>query len=206
MLERALAIRERVFGPAHPMVASTLNELGNVQMRQDRPAPGRPHFQRMLDIYHPGYGEKHFLIGTAQSNLAASHMARKDYPAAEALFRQAIAMFTGTQGAGHLNTGIARIKLGRSLLRQHRYEEAATETLAGYDIVSKQAAPGVAWLVSARKDLVEAFDSLRQPERAARFRAELADTGKQSAAPASGKNPAGAARPCPPASSSSPPP
>src|SRR5206468_5246069 len=37
MLERALAIRERVFGPAHPMVASTLNELGNVQMRQDRP-------------------------------------------------------------------------------------------------------------------------------------------------------------------------
>ena len=187
MLERALAIRERVFGPAHPMVASTLNELGNVQMRQDRPGEAEPYFQRMLDIYHAVYGENHFLIGIAESNLAASRMARKDYPAAEALFRQAIAMFTGTQGAGHLNTGIARIKLGRSLLRQHRYAEASTETLAGYDIVSRQAAPGVTWLVSARKDLVEAFDSLRQPEKAARFRAELADTAKRSAAPASGR-------------------
>ncbi len=112
-------------------------------------------------------------------------MAQKDYPRAEALFRQAIAMFSETQGAGHLNTGIARIKLGRSLLRQHRYAEATAESLAGYDIVRKQAAPGVTWLVSARKDLVEAYDSLRQPDRAARFRAELADSAK--AAPATVK-------------------
>jgi hypothetical protein len=39
--------------------------------------------------------------------------------------------------------------------------------------------------VSARKDLVEAYDSLRQPDKAARFRAELADSTK--AAPATVK-------------------
>jgi len=39
----------------------------------------------------------------------------------------------------------------------------------------------VSWLVDARKDLVEAYDSLKQPEKAARFRAELADTAGKAA-------------------------
>jgi len=34
----------------------------------------------------------------------------------------------------------------------------------------------VSFLKNARKDLVAAYDSLGQPERAARFRAELVDT------------------------------
>jgi serine/threonine-protein kinase len=185
MLRRALAIRERVFGPVHPMVASTLNELGNMAMRQDHPEEAAPYFRRMLDIYRAVYGEKHYLIGIAESNLAGSYMARKRYPEAEALFRQAIAMFTETQSAGHSNTGIARIKLGRALLRQQRYPEAVVETLAGYDILRRQMAPGVTWLVNARKDLVEAYDSLGRPDQAARLRAELADTVKK---PSTGRN------------------
>jgi len=75
-----------------------------------------------------------------------------------------------------LNTGIARIKLGRTLLRQHRYAEAVAETLPGYEILTKQTDPGVSWLVDARKDLVAAYDALKQPEKGAKFRAELADT------------------------------
>jgi serine/threonine-protein kinase len=185
MLRRALAIRERVFGPVHPMVASTLNELGNTAMRQDHPAEAEPHFRRMLDIYRAVYGEKHYLIGIAESNLAGSYLAQKQFPQAETLFRQAIAMFTETQSATHTNTGIARIKLGRVLLRQRRYADAAAEGQAGYDILSKQMAPGVTWLVNARKDLAEAYDSLRQPAKAAKFRAELADSVKK---PSTGRN------------------
>ena len=93
-----------------------------------------------------------------------------------ALFREAIGIFTETQGAEDLNTGIARIKLGRTLLRRHRYAEAVGETLAGYKILTRQTDPRVSWLVDARKDLVAAYDSLGQPEKAAKFRAELADT------------------------------
>lgn len=36
MLQRALTIRERVYGPVHPNVASTVNELGNLAIARDR--------------------------------------------------------------------------------------------------------------------------------------------------------------------------
>lgn len=78
--------------------------------------------------------------------------------------------------AGHTNTGIGRIKLGRALLRSGRYAEAAEESFAGYEIVSRQASPGVSFLKAARRDLIAAYDSLRTPEKGARFRAEIADS------------------------------
>ena len=42
--------------------------------------------------------------------------------------------------------------------------------------MSKQSDPAVSFLKNARKDLVAAYDSLGEPDKAARFRAELADT------------------------------
>jgi serine/threonine-protein kinase len=101
-------------------------------------------------------------------------MARNDFKTAEALYRSAIETFTKAQSPEHLNTGIARIKLGRSLLKQQRYTEAEREVLAGYGIVSKQAAPTVSWLKNAREDLIAIYDALHSPEKAERFRAEAA--------------------------------
>jgi eukaryotic-like serine/threonine-protein kinase len=73
-----------------------------------------------------------------------------------------------------VNTGIARIKLGRTLLRQNRYKEAEAETLAGYEILTKQTSPSISFLRAARKDLVAEYEGLQRPEPAAKFRAELA--------------------------------
>ncbi len=181
VLQRALAINQRVFGPLHPAVASTLNELGNAAFYRDDYDAAAANFGRMVEIYRKVYGEKHHLFGIAMSNLAGVYTARKQYPDAERMFRSVVAIFSAAQGPEHLNTGIARIKLGRSLLRQSRYAEAAAESLAGYEIVSKLSDPRVTYLVNARKDLVAAYDSLKQPEKAARFRAELADTLPQAA-------------------------
>jgi serine/threonine-protein kinase len=174
LLTEALAIRERVFGPVHPLVASTLNELGNIAIQRQRFDDAESAFRRMLGIYRTTYGDNHYLIALAQSNLASAFMGRKDHAGAEALYREAIRRYAATQGAEHLNTGIARIKLGRSLLRQSRFAEATTESFAGYEILIKQANPAIGFIQNARRDLVAAFDSLKQPDRAARFRTELA--------------------------------
>ena len=120
------------------------------------------------------YGDKHYLVGIASSNLAGVYMARRDFTTAETMYRAAVATFSATQSPTHLNTGIARIKLGRSLLRQGRTTEAEVESKAGYDIVAKQTAPTVSWLKSAREDLVAAYDILHRPEEAAKYRAEAA--------------------------------
>jgi serine/threonine-protein kinase len=174
LIAQSLAIRERVYGPKHPRVASTLNELGTIDLVQDRLVQAEGSFQRVVAIYRETYGTKHYLTGIGLSNLASTYMAEKRFVEAEKLFREAIAIYGNTLPANHTNTGIARIKLGRSLARQKRYGEAVAELVAGYDILTPQMDPGVSWLRSARTDLIEAYDALKQPDRAARFRAEQA--------------------------------
>ena len=97
-------------------------------------------------------------------------MGRGEWARAEKIFRRVIPLYIETQSAQHINTGIARIKLGTALLRQSRYAEAEAESRAGYDILIKQMDPQVRWLVTARKDLAEEYDALKQPEQAAKFR------------------------------------
>src|SRR6185436_11440986 len=131
--------------------------------------------------YHAIYGDHHYLIALATSNLASAFMGRKDYAGAERLYRDAIRRYATTQGPNHLNTGIARIKLGRSLLRQSRFAEASQESLAGYEILIKLTNPAIGFIQNARRDLVAAYDSLKQADRAERFRAELAAEAAKSA-------------------------
>ena len=135
----------------------------------------------MIDIYAKVYKEKHYLIGIAESNLASVLMARGDNKGAESYYRQAIAMYQATLPPDHTNIGIAKIKLGRSILRQKRFAEAERESREGYEILTPKLNPAVSWLVSARSDLATAYDSLHRPADAAKWRAEIASVEKHAA-------------------------
>jgi serine/threonine-protein kinase len=174
LLQQSLAIKERVYGKVHPTVASTLNELGSAALRQHKNDVAEQDFLRMVEIYRQVYGEHHYLFAIALSNLGSVYSGREEWPRAEKIYRQVIPIFTESQSATHINSGVARIKLGRTLLRQNRFAEAEAESRAGYEILVKQMDPKVSWLVNARKDLAEEYDALKQPEQAAKFRAETA--------------------------------
>jgi len=174
LLHRSLAIKEKVYGPVHPSVASSLNELGNTAVRESKFLDAEKYFARMVSIYHAIYGDHHYLVGIATSNLAGAYAGEQQWTQAETLFRQAVQIFTETQSSTHINTGIARVKLGHVLLHEKEYREAEVESHAGYDILIKQIAPGASWLINARKDLVEEYTALGQPQSSQPFRAELA--------------------------------
>jgi eukaryotic-like serine/threonine-protein kinase len=174
MLQQALRIQERVYGPNHPAVAEAVNELGNVASMRDNYDEAEKQFRRVVEIYRAVYGDHHYLVAIALSNLAYNYLNKKDYARTEELFRDVVRRFTETLSADNVNTGIAHIKLGRTLLREHRFADAQVESLAGYENLVKQANPGTSYLRAARKDLAAEYDSLQQPEKAARFRAELA--------------------------------
>jgi serine/threonine-protein kinase len=175
LLRRALAINERVYGPVHPSVASVLNELGLIAAAAGDQDQAETYFRRMLEIYRQVYGgKKHYLIAVASANLGSVYLTRGDLDCAEPLFRQALAIDTELLSPDHPNTAIARIKLGRTLLRRQRYVEAESQTRAGYEALKKQAKPTINWLKNAREDLIEEYQALRQPERAQSLRAELA--------------------------------
>ena len=110
------------------------------------------------------------VVSFEDANLASVLVAKGEYTRAEGLYREAIAVFERALSPEHLSTGIARIKLGRALLRQGRFAEAERETLAGHEVVRAQASPSVSWLRSARADLVAIYEALGEPERAAPYR------------------------------------
>jgi serine/threonine protein kinase/Flp pilus assembly protein TadD len=176
MLREALGIQERVYGQVHPRVASAVGELGKVAMQQGNLDEAEADFKRQADIYRSVYNGKHFYIGSALANLGGVYMERKQYARAEQSFREALQIYAGTLPPDHLNVAIARIKLGRALVPQHRYADAEVESLAGYGILIKQTTPPANWLQNARKDLVEEYSALNQPEKAAKFQAELSDS------------------------------
>ena len=174
-LEQALAIQQSVYGPVHPSVAETLNELGNVASMRDKLDEAEARFRRAVDIYRAVYGDHHYLVAIALSNLAGISMDKKNYSRAEQLFREVIRRYKEALPADNVNIGIAHIKLGRTLLRQNRHKDAEPETLAGYEILIKQSSPSTSFTRAARKDLAAEYEALNQPQKAARFRAELAE-------------------------------
>lgn len=138
----------------------------------------------MVDIEKSVYGDKHYLVATALSNLGSVYMERKEYPRAEDIFRDVVRRYTEELSPNHPNTGIARIKLGRSLLRQQRYSDAEVESRAGYEILIKQTSPSINWLQNARQDLAEEYTALNRPADTAKFKAEFALGGVPTAAAA----------------------
>ncbi len=175
LLNQALAIEEHIYGAAHPALAETLNELGNVASMQDQFDDAREKFQRAADIYRSVYGDHHYLVAIALSNVADTYLHKKDYPRAEELFRDVVRRFQETLPADNVNLGIAHLKLGRTLLRQNRYQDAEAETSAGYEILKKQSSPATSFMHAAQRDLTAEYEGLNQPEKAAQFRAELAE-------------------------------
>jgi tetratricopeptide (TPR) repeat protein len=143
--------------------------LGNIASASGQYAEAEKQFQRMVEIYRAVYHDHHYLIGTAQSNLASVYVGQKDYSRAEALYREAIRRFGETLPSTHTSIAIARIKLGRALLLQKRYHEAEQETLAGYRVLSPQMSASASWTMNARKDLREIYPALGEPERAREF-------------------------------------
>ena len=173
MLQEALGIQERVYGKVHPRVAGALGDLGRIAVQQKHLDQAEADFRRAADIYRQVYAGKHYYIGIALSNLAGVYGERKQYSEAERLFREALQMYSQTLAPDHQLVGIARIRLGRTLLREKRYSEAEAASLAGYGILAKQESPPAAWMLNARTDLAEEYDALRQPDQAAKYRAEL---------------------------------
>ena len=173
VLNQALAIQEKVYGPIHPSVAETINELGNVADMREHLDDAAVYFRRVADIYRSIYGDHHYVVAIAMSNLATVYMDKKDYPTAERLFRDVVKLLTETLSADNVNTGIAHIKLGRTLLREKRYQEAEAETLAGYENQIKQTSPNTSFVRAARKDLIADYEGMGEPEKAEKYRAEL---------------------------------
>jgi len=137
-------------------------------------------FSRMADIYKQIYHDKHYLIGIALSNLASVYTAKKQYAVADSLFRDVLRRYADVLAPNHQLVGIAHVRLGHTLVFERRFADAEKQLTTGYGILKSQTNPPATWLGMAQTDLVAVYDTLKEPEKALPFRAELAQAKKTS--------------------------
>jgi len=91
-LERALAIREQVLGPAHVDVAETVNALGELYYLQGRYTEAEPLYHRALAIREKALGPEHPRVAESLTNLGTLYLTQWRHSKAEPLYQRALAI------------------------------------------------------------------------------------------------------------------
>ncbi|NIS69438.1 MAG: tetratricopeptide repeat protein, partial [Proteobacteria bacterium] len=81
--EEALKVAEKTFGPNHPNVATSLNNLALLYKAQGKYSEAEPLYKRALKIWEKALGKDHPHVAQSLNNLAAIYQAQGRY--AEAL-------------------------------------------------------------------------------------------------------------------------
>jgi CHAT domain-containing protein/tetratricopeptide (TPR) repeat protein len=140
LVERALAIRERVLGPDHLDVAITINHLGILYWRKGDFAKAERFEQRALTIYTKSLEPEHPYIASCLNGLAHVYFSRGDDAKAEPLFQQALTIWEKALGEEHTNVSMVLDSLAR--LYQGTSEYTKAESLYRRDLTIKERALG----------------------------------------------------------------
>jgi tetratricopeptide (TPR) repeat protein len=107
-MRRALAIKEASYGPEHPNVATSLNNLAQLLQTTNRLAEAEPLMRRVVEIFEISYGPEHPNVATSLNNLALLLEATNRLSEAEPLSRRVLLIFLAFSQQGfehpHLHT------------------------------------------------------------------------------------------------------
>ncbi len=121
---RALEIREKALGPAHPDTAESLNNLAALLDSQGKHAEAEPLYRRALLIFEKALGSGHPYTAMCLSNLARTLHDQGKYTEAEPLYRRALQIREEVLGPAHPDTATSLNDLAALLDNQGRYAEA----------------------------------------------------------------------------------
>ena len=105
LIEEALALRQRRFGPDSWQVADATNQLGNVLAETGDLAAARRLLERALAATSRALGRRHPRTGLATNNLALTVRDLGDYRAALPLFDEALAILQEALGPDAVEVG-----------------------------------------------------------------------------------------------------
>jgi tetratricopeptide (TPR) repeat protein len=115
LIERALAIREKVLGSEHPATAQSLNNLALLLMAQGELAGARPLIERALAIRERVLGPEHPATAQSLNNLAYLLRVQGELAGARPLIERALAIREKALGPEHPYTAITLTNLANLL-------------------------------------------------------------------------------------------
>lgn len=123
LLQQSLAIQEELWGPNHPYVATSLNNLAELY-RQGKYAQAEPLYQRALAIWEQTFGPEHTYVATCLSNLALLYYTQGKYTQAEPLYQRALTIWEKIAGPEDHHIANTLNSLAELYRVQGKYTEA----------------------------------------------------------------------------------
>jgi serine/threonine-protein kinase len=174
LFDRARGVFERAYPEPHRRVGLIYNEIGVLATRRKRYDEAIAALTRSLEVYRQVYPDgRSQYISVGLSNLGIAYLEKGDHGRAEALLREAVSLSTAILTRNHTNTAIAEVKLGRALVRDHRYAEALPYLEEGYATLLKFSAPSSAWVKASLQELAAAYDGMGRSGDADAARAKM---------------------------------
>jgi tetratricopeptide (TPR) repeat protein len=122
ILERVIAIREKVLGPVHPDTASGLNDLARLLHNLREYDAARPLCERSLAIRERVLGADHPDTATSLKGLASLLYNLREYDAARPLYERSLAIRERVLGPDHPDTAGSLNGLASLLNKLGEYE------------------------------------------------------------------------------------
>nr|MBP9089826.1 tetratricopeptide repeat protein [bacterium] len=119
-----LTIFEKVNGPDHPDVASSLNNLAELYRTQGRYADAEPLFKRSIAIRESKLGAEHPNVATSLNGLALLYKTQGRYADAEPLYKRSLAILEKVNGQDHPDVATALNNLAALYQTQGPYADA----------------------------------------------------------------------------------
>ncbi len=111
LFEEALAMRRRLVGDVHPIVANALDAQGVLALRRGDLEAATGAFSEALTIRETIFEEGHPDLAASFANLGEVHYHRKAYAEADRLYREALSIYQRAFGDDHPDATVARQQL-----------------------------------------------------------------------------------------------
>ncbi len=124
LMQRALAIREKVLGPEHPDTAGSLNKLAMLYFTLGQYDQALPLYRRALAINKKVLGPEHPDTATSLNNLAELYITLGQYDQALPLHQRALAISEKVLGPEHADTATSLNNLAALYSTLGQYDQA----------------------------------------------------------------------------------
>ena len=121
-LRRALAIREKAFGPAHPAVAISLNNLGNGLAQMGDTEAAIAIYKRAIDVKTAAFGETSLTVATTRGSSVSTSTQQGKFREALDVMERALAIRQRLLPPDHVELARTYGSIAEPLLGLHRWD------------------------------------------------------------------------------------
>jgi serine/threonine-protein kinase len=164
--ERALALREKLFGPDHPDVAASLGAIGNALLMKGSFVESRAFTERALALREKLLGEDHPDLAKSLNNLASAYLGVGDYPRALATHERTLALRERLLGPDHPEVANSLNNLGNVYFATGDYPRAQKAHERALAIREKALGQGHPYVAQSLVNLEEVLLHTGEPEKA----------------------------------------